>query len=430
MNRLPDAGGRAEALTANMRRNLILITVLSIAVLVPVTGARAAQGQTDGQVVRDWTGLAFAAVRDAKASDAAAARLYAMVDTAMYDAVNGLAAHPHWSAIAAPSTGNAGDPAVAAAVAAYDVLDGVYPALHNAYAGQLDDDLAQASSPGQAMLGEAWGHHVADAVLAARTNDGSSPAENYGPVNELGKFRGNFNGAQYRNLKPFAVANSSVYAGGAPPALESAEYAAAFNEVKAVGNGYVTDDAALATFNYWALGGGTNQPAGGWLQVAQTVSSQRDLSLADTARLFALESMALADTVAPTYAAKLRNYSWRPVTAIEEAKLDGNDATEPSTWKARGGSSGSPEFWSGHSSFSAAGAAVLAGFFCDDTIAFSLATDSGKGAVRSYSSFSQAATEAGYSRIQGGLHFPFSNTAGNAVGRAVAAEVLEREPAC
>ena len=92
---------------------------------------------TDGAVVRSWTSLAFAAVRNAKASDAASARLYAMVNTAMYDAVNGLESHPRWSVFVPPSTGNAGDPAVAAAAAAHGVLSALFPALQSTYDDQL-----------------------------------------------------------------------------------------------------------------------------------------------------------------------------------------------------------------------------------------------------------------------------------------------------
>jgi hypothetical protein len=86
---------------------------------------------------------------------------------------------------------------------------------------------------------------------------------------------------------------------------------------------------------------------------------------------------------------------------------------------------GTPEYVSGHSSYSGAGAAVLQGFFCTDAIGFSLATDSAPGGTaRSYPGFSAAAAEAGRSRIYGGQHFEFSNQAGQAIGRGVADETL------
>jgi hypothetical protein len=137
--------------------------------------------------------------------------------------------------------------------------------------------------------------------------------------------------------------------------------------------------------------------------------------------------MATADTVAPTYMTKFVFNSWRPATAIREADTDGNPSTTADpTWAPRGGGIGAnPEHWSGHSVFSAAAATVLSGFFCNDSISFSLATDSApSGQARTYPSFSAAATEAGASRIFGGVHFQFSNQAGLSAGRAIAEEVL------
>ena len=140
--------------------------------------------------------------------------------------------------------------------------------------------------------------------------------------------------------------------------------------------------------------------------------------------------MATADTVAPTYTTKFVFNAWRPATAIREADTDDNPNTiaDPS-WAPRGGGIGAnPEHWSGHSVFSAAAATVLAGFFCNDAISFSLTTDSAPGsAARTYPSFSVAATEAGKSRVFGGVHFEFSNQAGLAAGRAIAQEILERK---
>jgi hypothetical protein len=186
------------------------------------------------------------------------------------------------------------------------------------------------------------------------------------------------------------------------------------------------DPAADATFRFWGLGKGTEQPPGAWLRVATTVASERSLNLADTARLAALTSMALADTVGVTYTTKALWHFWRPVAAIARAEFDGNPDTWPAdhTWAARGGKAGSPEHWSGHSSFSAAAAEVIAGFFGTDDIAFTLTTGSSNGEARQYTSFSQAAGEAGFSRVLGGLHFPFSNEAGLEAGRRIADEVL------
>ncbi|MDQ1710862.1 MAG: hypothetical protein QOE45_312 [Frankiaceae bacterium] len=406
-----------------MRR--LLVALVAVAAVAPATTATATASppNPDGTVVRAWNDLAFATVRDTKGGDATAARLYAMVDVAVFDAVNGLAADPREPALV-PGSGQ-GDPTAAAATAAHDVLTGLYPSRAATYDARLAQDLASVDSPSRRNDGRAWGAHVAAAVLAARADDGSAPNDTLPAGTGPGRYRAAWSGAQFRNLRPFAIDDPERYAGSGPPALASKEYARAFEDVRTVGNAATADPAASATFKYWSLGGGTDQPPGAWLQVGGAVSAARSLSLAETARLFALESMALADTVAPTYATKYRFAAWRPDTAIHEADTDGNDATAPdATWTARGGSASSPEHWSGHSSFSAAGAAVLAGFFCTDRVRFTLATDSGAGEARTYPSFSAAALEAGRSRVLGGLHFEFSNRAGLVSGVRVAYEVL------
>jgi membrane-associated phospholipid phosphatase len=147
----------------------------------------------------------------------------------------------------------------------------------------------------------------------------------------------------------------------------------------------------------------------------------------DGARLAALLAMTMADTTAATAATRFAYRHWRPTTAIREADTDGDPLTPPDpAWSARAGSAGgTPEYVSGHSSYSGAAAAALAGFFCADHIGFGYATDSAPGGgPRTYPGFSAAAAEAGRSRVFGGQHFEFSNQAGLALGRSVAREVL------
>jgi hypothetical protein len=136
--------------------------------------------------------------------------------------------------------------------------------------------------------------------------------------------------------------------------------------------------------------------------------------------------MALSDTVAPTVMTKYVYHSWRPATAIRQADADGNPYTDSDPlWSPRAINPGtSPEYWSGHSAFSAAGAAAIAAFYCGDDIAFELTTDSApSGEIRRYASLSEAAAEAGQSRLDGGVHFRFSDRDAQAAGRAIAAEI-------
>jgi len=403
--------------------------VLALLALAAPAAAVPARPTAGGAVIRTWNDLALDAVRLKSASDAVAARSYAMINVAMYDAVNGLtpASSRRTPALVPPGRGIGGDPVVAAAGAARDVLVSLYPDLAPRFDGQLAADLAGAADPDLAERGRLWGGHVAGEVVAARQDDGSAPTETLAGGTGPGVFPDPWKGTQFRQLRPFVISDPGAYVSDGPPSLASAEYAAAFNEVKQVGSKAVADPAADATFAIWRLGAGTSQPPGAWIQVAETVSEARSLPLADTARLFALESMALADTVAPTYSTKYLYHSWRPTTAVRQADPALNPATTPdASWTARAGSPGtSPEHFSGHSTFSAAGATVLAGFFCRDDIPFTMATDSAPGhQARTYPSFSAAAAEAGRSRVLGGLHFEFSNHSALIAGQGVGTEVL------
>jgi hypothetical protein len=410
--------------------------IFSLILFVTLGGPSQAQASNNSSaVVRNWNQLALNTARTKNASDAQAARLYAMVNVAIYDAVNGIASREgsmdRDHALVPPGGAPAqGDTIAAAAGAAHAVLIGLYPDLAAQFDAQLASDLAGLRDSGPVSAGREWGEHVGAEVLAARANDGSSPDESQPPGVGPGQFRAAWSGTQFRHLSPFGIADSSVYVSPGPPALTSLEYAAALAEVKLLGNAAIPDAAKLATFQYWNLGAGTSQPPGAWIQIALTVTNDRPLPLPEMARLFALLTMAMADTVAPTYQTKFLFHAWRPATAIREADTDDNPNTiaDPGWSPRAGGIGGTPEHWSGHSSFAGAAARVLAGFFCQDNIPFTLVTDSAPGAqARSYPSFSAAEAEMGRSRVLGGIHFEFSNQAGIAAGHGVAAEVLSRK---
>lgn len=381
--------------------------------------------------LRVWNELALAAVRATRAADVDAARTYAMVNVAMYDAVNGLLAGRRLEREAAlvPPAGAPpfADPSAAVAAAAHAVLSALLPDQAAGFDAQLAaDEQALASVPG-ATRGFEWGAAVGTKVVAARAQDGSRPVEDAPAGSGPGVFRAAWSNTQFRNLTPFAIADPAAYVSSPPPALASVAYAAALAEVKVLGNAANPDPDALATFQFWALSAGTVQPAGEWLRIALELAEAQRLGLQDRTRLFALVTMALADVVAPTIRTKFVYQHWRPATAIREADTDGNPLTDPDpSWGPRAGGIGStPQHTSGHSAFSAAAATVLAGFFCRDEIAFSHLNDGAPAAqARSYPSFSAAAAEAGRSRIYGGQHFEFSNQAGLAAGRGVGGEVL------
>ncbi|MEU4692385.1 vanadium-dependent haloperoxidase [Actinoplanes sp. NPDC023714] len=404
---------------------MIKLLVASLTLLnAGVATAPATMPAPDIRSVGTWNELAVDAVRINRSTDADAARLYAMVNVAVFDAVNGITRQRTPALI--PATGpRHADQQAAAAAAAHAVLTRLDPARAGSYDIQLAADLQQLGRGREA--GAAWGADVGERVVAARAEDGSTPVESQPAGSGPGVFRAAWSGTQYRNVTPFAVRDAQAFVPGPPPALASAAYATAFAEVAGLGNAAIPAPDLLATYQFWSLPAGSDQPPGEWLRIALGVAADRRLPLADESRLTALLTMALADTTVTTVSTKYAYRHWRPTTAIREAGTDGNPATTADpAWSARAGSvGGTPEYVSGHSSYSGAGSAVLALFFHRDRIAFTHATDSAPGGVaRTYPSFSAAAGEAGRSRIYGGQHFEFSNRAGLGLGRAVATEVV------
>src|SRR5262249_42314904 len=128
----------------------------------------------DGQVVRSWNQQVITTVRAKALLDADIARCFAMVNAAMYDAVNGIEPRRGF-ALVPPTPSARGSQAAGAAQAAQDVLAGLFPDQTAAYDAQLALDLGAAR--GNVDAGREWGAGVGAQVLALRAGDGSSPTE-------------------------------------------------------------------------------------------------------------------------------------------------------------------------------------------------------------------------------------------------------------
>jgi len=183
------------------------------------------------------------------------------------------------------------------------------------------------------------------------------------------------------------------------------------------------DQTQIALF--WADGAGTATPPGHWNLIAEDVAQAKQNTLAQNARLFALLNIALADAGIVSWDAKYFYNFCRPVSAIRNADNDGNPATigDPN-WTPLLVTPPFPSYTSGHSTFSAAAATVLAGFYGTDHITFTSDSENPAAIPRTFTSFSQAAAEAGVSRIYGGIHWDFDNTQGLASGKRVGQYVL------
>lgn len=382
---------------------------------------------TQADVVTDWNRAALDAIRVARTPPPMASRALAIMHASVYDAVNGIDRRNETYFVASRVPSSASKVSAASA-AAHDALVALFPLSVSNFDALHAATLASVADGPQKSAGVAWGQYVAGEVLAWRAADGwnavVAPPSNTGPgawIPTPPAFAP-YLLPQWGFVYPFALSSGTQFRPIGPAALDSAEWAAEYNETKSLGAfGSVTrtaDQTEIALF--WADGAGTETPPGHWNDIAQDVVAMQGTTLEQNARLFALLNIAMADAAIAAWDAKYHYAFWRPVTAIRAGDTDGNAATEmDATWTPLLVTPPFPEYVSGHSTFSGAGAAVLAAFFGTDDIAFTTESDALPGVTRSFSSFSGAAAEAGVSRIYGGIHFQSANEDGLATGRSI-----------
>lgn len=387
--------------------------ILVLALLTLASVARA-------DVVTDWNAVALQAIRIDKTPPPKASRALAILHVSMYDAVNGVRRthEPYLTGGRVPASASI---EAAASAAAYKVLVNFFPAQKADFDAAYAASLANIPNRPQKRSGIAWGLKAAAGILQARANDGWNATVNTPVASHLGDWEPTppalaaYLLPQWGSVAPFAMMSSAQFRPAGPPPLTSARYAADYNEVKAFGaaaNSMRTaEQTEIALF--WADGAGTETPPGHWNHIAQDVAAARGNTLEQNARLFALLNIAMADAAICAWDAKYFYHNWRPVTAIRNGDLDGNPATEPDpNWSSFIVTPPFPDYVSGHSTFSAAAATVLAMFYGTDEIAFTTGSDFLPGVVRSFNSFSAAAQEAASSRVYGGIHFRFASDDG------------------
>jgi hypothetical protein len=428
-----------KAHTNHSRRRLRL-ALLGLA--VTATASHAADNQTwcasaCDRLVIDWNLQTHQVIKaaDGYRDPMAASRVLAMVHLAMHDAVN--AAQPRYrsyaytAAYTAQDRQGPADAAVAAAVAAHDVLAGLYPQQKHLVAATLDATLLDAGPGAAVAQGRKVGTAAAAAMLARRANDGSTAVERYQPGTQPGAYRFtapfDFVAApHWRSVTPFSMRAPDQFRVVAPPTLTSARYAADFNEVRLTGSEAAdaqrsADQTQYA--NYWYEFSDI-----GWNRIARSVARERKQDLWERARTFALLNAAMADAYIAGWDSKMHYNLWRPVTAIQQAAHDGNPATAAdANWTPLLVTPPVQDYPSTHSALGSAAAEVLAHVFGGDGVPFTMASPSAlpEAPTRQFSSFRAAARENADSRVRAGLHFRFATTAGMQLGEQIGRQAAQ-----
>ena len=355
-------------------------------------------------------------------------RNYAMMHAAMFDAVNSIDGTytPYLTDV--PGSPNASLEA-AAAQAAHDVLAALHPTRREIFDAELAASL-EGIEESRAQQGIRVGQIVAERLLATRANDGWNVTP---PSYSLPPTPGNWqptppgNAAatftHYGSVLPFAITSSTQFAPNPPPAMTSAEYAAALNEVKEIGavnSATRTADQTIVA-RLWAGVGTPTNFLFVWNNVARTVALDRGLTTVEMARLFALTNISLHDALQTSFASKFQYGMWRPVTAIRRADEDGNpDTTPDAAWSSLIVAPPYPSYAGNMATIGTSQSTTLALFFGRDDIRFQHTWGGAGGATRSYAGFGAMANEQARARVYGGIHFTFDNVAGQSIGRNVA----------
>jgi hypothetical protein len=348
-----------------------------------------------------------------------------MVHAAMSDAVNTVQNRYTRYAYRGPLQ-PAAAPEAAAANAARTVLATLYPsqraALDSTYAATTS---AIADGPAKAA-GAAIGEAAAAAVVADRATDNTNVPDTYRPVTTAGVWIPTTPPltAQFARAKPWAFDRADQFRPPPPPALASAEYARDFNETKSLGGLQSTQRTREQgdIVKFWSQ----SNLGLAWYQAARQLAAARSLDLADSARLFALLTMAQANTFIIDWDAKFHYNFWRPVTAIRNGDIDGNDATERDAgWTPANATPMHPEYPSQAAIVAGAARAVVGGLLGEAANRPIVVTDSADAKLtRQFPGIAALAEEQRMVRIWGGIHFRSSLQASDRMGTAMVEQMM------
>ncbi|MFI7546735.1 vanadium-dependent haloperoxidase [Actinoplanes sp. NPDC049599] len=411
-------------------RAVAVLAVVTLAGPAVPTPAAAQAGDTPAvNAVIVWNSHAQTAIYEvARQAPNVTGRSFAMVQGAVYDAVNAIAGQPYQPYLIAPPSrpGDSADAAVAAA--AYRVLLDMFPAQSATLTAQYEQALAAIRDGRGKRGGIAVGEQAATAMLEARRDDGAFGPGTWNVSTAPGQWRPTppgyaQDGAWLADLKPFVVDDAAGYRTAGPPALSSAAWVREFTEIKALGSETSTVRTADQTeaARWWH-----DRRLGEW-QIKRDLAQSRRLSPLQTARMFAMADIANADALTACFAEKKHWNFWRPVTAVTLADTDGNPATtaDPS-WTPLVVTPPFPDHTSGHTCSTSAVMLALRTFFGRDDLSFS-AYSQDSGTTRTFTSFSQALAEVVEARIWAGVHFRSADVQGVEVGTRVTRDVLARE---
>lgn len=423
-------------------------------------------------IVLDWNTKALEAIRNDTTessighsttspvgqSSPIAARTLAMMQVAIYDAVNGIdGGHTPFFVNGSAPLGASID--AAAAAAANTILNALYPSMGSSFATLYNDQMAALPSNASTLAGATWGNQVATAILNWRQSDGAAGADTtpftsggigYWSASPHSVPALDYNNRSspllvgWGNVSPFTMSSGSQFRPVAWSGqnvityMATSAYANDYNQVKdlgaKVGSTRTLDQTQAAYF--WNDLPGSLTTTGQWNKIAQGLLGSSAGTLREAIVMAAL-NVALADASISAWDAKVAVDFWRPLTAIAYGDSDPNSSTIgdglagiPGVgWEPLLDTQPTPDFVSENGAFSGAAVSVLKSYFGDVAVSLLGDTD-GDGindSTRSWASLTAAGDEAAISAVYGGISFLNSVQVGQALGSTVSNHVLGTE---
>jgi hypothetical protein len=372
-------------------------------------------------VITDWDEKAIAATAPLASVPSpqtpyAAYRMMGIVHAAMFDAVNSIERRHRPYLVQLPADLATSKEAAAAAAAAA-VLATIDAKTADEMKAALASYLASIPDGAAKSEGVKLGEAVAAKVLAARANDGSDAPDDYRPRTTPGVYVPTpiMRGPMWPNVKPFAITSPSQFRPGPPIALDSTEWATDFNEIKDYGEKKSAKRTAqqTETARFWLVTGPI-----AYHPFLRQLATTKEMGVVESARFMALGGIAINDALIAVLDAKYHYNFWRPVTAIRNADIDGNPATDlEATWQPIADTPMHPEYPCAHCILSGSVAAVVKAVLGTEQIP-EIATTSpmAPGVTHRWTNMTAFTDEVANARIWSGFHYRFSTRVGTDMG--------------
>ncbi|SOD42002.1 vanadium-dependent haloperoxidase [Nitrosovibrio sp. Nv4] len=395
----------------------LLITVLAIA-----TASLFASAIARADAVTDWNRVAGDIVVNAKLGPLPADRVLAIVHAAIYEAVNAITRRypddPSDGLKLKAAQGASVDAAIASATRAtlLELAPSGQAAIEAAYHAAL---ASIAGGPAKTQ-GIVIGEKAAAAILVRRANDGIAAGETYRPHTSPGVYVPTVipEAPHWLQIKPWLMTSASQFRPGPPPSLTSELWARDYNEVKTLGSKHSTRRSAKQTAiaHFWEE---VMPPI--YHGIVRSVAEVPGREITQNARLFAMVTQASNDALIAVFDAKYHYGFWRPVTAIRNGDIDGNDATERDpSWLSFVDTPMHPEYPCAHCIVSGAVGAVLQAEIGAGRVPLLTTTSSAAGGIaRSWTGIDDFVQEVANARIYDGVHYRNSAEVGTAMGKQI-----------